>query len=76
MDAIVMTKEQIAAVGVAIQKVEELTRAMARCAEANDVKTFDELYRQREDAIFNIRVVMIEQDLPLPPIKCEVKLPF
>ena len=75
-EEITVTRDQLDAVNEATKKVNVLTTVMAAAANAKDVAGFDKLYRQRENAIFDIRIVLLEQGLPVPPIKCSVILPF
>lgn len=76
MNKIEITEEQLNTVNSATKKVDVLTAVMAAAADAKDTAAFNKLYRRREDAIFDIRIVLLEQGLPVPPVKCSVILPF
>jgi len=71
-----VTNKQLEIVGKAVKRVNDLTIAAAAAAVKQDTETFNYLYTQRENAILDIRVVLLEQGLPVPPIKCSVILPF
>lgn len=75
-EELIVTKDQSDAVNKAIKKVNNLTTTMTAAANAKDTAAFNKLYRQREDAIFDIRITLLEQGLPIHPIKCSVILPF
>lgn len=75
MEDINVTGEQFNALNSALKKVDGLTKALHSPIAMESVEVFNTLSRQREDAIFNIRTVLMEQGLPVPPLKCSIIIP-
>lgn len=75
MDNIMVDREQFDALNAAIKKVDALTNAMATTLATENVEIFNNLRARREDAVLDVRIVMMEQGLLVPPLKCSVVIP-